>query len=151
MPKKTVYFMTLSLSGHLNPMCGLVHEAAKNPDLDCVLYGVQEHKEKIEKTGARFRLYLHRNGADFNPGFVTEADKDKAFEEFFVCLFECARIQIPAIVKDIEAEKPSLIVYDPAFIPGRFLQQYLEKRGTNIKFVLFYPNFVITKEMMKEI
>ena len=151
MPKKTVYFMTPSFSGHLNPMCGLVHEVAKNPEIDCVFYGVQEHKEKIEKTGARFRLYSHRNLADFIPSDVDdEVRANKKAFKVISDLFDCVQSHIPAVMKDIEVEKPSLIVYDPVFAIGRFLQEYLEKKGTNIKFVLFYPNFVITKEMMNE-
>jgi UDP:flavonoid glycosyltransferase YjiC (YdhE family) len=151
MPKKTVYFMTPSFTGHFNPMCGLVHEVAKNPDIDCVFYGIQEHKEKIEKTGARFRLFAHRNGADFVPGDLDDKDKNKRTFDYFVDIIECIRKHIPAVMKDIEAEKPSLIVYDPIFVIGRYMQEYLEKKGTNIKFFLFYPNFVITKEMMKEL
>ena len=151
MPKKTVYFMTASLSGHLNPMCGLVHAVAKNPDIDCVLYGVQEHKEKIEKTGARFRLYSHRNLADLVPEEIDEKYKNnKKTFKIVLDLLSSVESQIPAFMKDIESEKPSLIVYDPVFAIGRFLQEYLEKKGTSIKFFHFYPNFVISKEAMKE-
>ena len=151
MSKKTVYFITLSISGHFIPMCGLVSEVAKNPNIDCVFYGIQEHKEKIEKTGARFRLYLHRNVADFVPGGLYDKDKNKKAMNYLKKLMECARVQIPAIVKDIEAENPSLIIYDPTFISARFLQEYLEKNGSKMKFVLFYPNFAITEEMMNEL
>jgi UDP:flavonoid glycosyltransferase YjiC (YdhE family) len=151
MPKNTVYFMTLSFSGHVDPMCGLVHEVAKNTDIDCVFYGIQEHKEKIEKTGARFRLYSHRNGADFVPGGLDDKERNKMAMNYLIKLMECTQVQIPAIMKDIEAEKPSLIVYDPAFIPARFLQEYLENKGSTIRFLLFYPNFAITEEMLEEV
>ena len=143
--------MTPSLSGHLNPMCGLVREVAKNPDIDCVFYGIQEHKEKIEKTGARFRLYSHRNGADLTLGCLDDKEKNKKTFDYVLNLMECIRNHIPAVMKDIETEKPILIVYDLAFLIGRFMQEYLEKNGTNIKFFLFYPNFVITKELLREV
>ena len=149
-PKKLVYFMTLSFAGHINPMCSLVHEVAKNPELDCVFYGIPEHKEKIEKTGARFRLYSNRNGADYEPGGLKDKDRNKKAMKYAMEVMETIPIQIQASVKDIEAEKPSLIVYDPSLIVARYLQEYLENKGTQVKFILFYPNFAIKKEMLKD-
>lgn len=152
MPKKLVYFITLSLSGHLNPVCGLVHELAKNPDIECVIYGIEDHREKIERTGARFRAYLHRNGANLSPIGLEDYEKAGILYELYVNdMMNCAYIQVPAIVDDVKREKPDLIVYDPNFFPIKFLQEYLEKERFSVRFLEFYPNFVLSNELKSEI
>lgn len=152
MPKKLVYFITLSLSGHLNPVCGLVHELAKNPDIECVIYGIEDHREKIERTGARFRAYLHRNGANINPVSLEDIDKNgHLYEQYINDQINCAYIQVPAITDDVRREKPDLIVYDPNFFPIKYLQQYLEKERFSVRFLEFFPNFVLTNQLKSDI
>ena len=67
MSKKRIFVLSPSGTGHVTPMCGLVSELCKHPDIECIFYGVSEHKVLIENTGAQFRLYANRNLADYVP------------------------------------------------------------------------------------
>jgi hypothetical protein len=149
--KKKAFCLTLSLSGHLNPMCGLVHELCTKQDVECILYGTEELRGTIEKTGAKFRLYKHRNLSDFVPPSLTSERKpEKTFQNLVIPLMDCAYVQIPELLKDIEADKPDLILYDPNFLPAKYLQGILEKRQSKVKFIMFYPNFVFTPKVRKD-
>ena len=148
--KKKAFCLTLSLSGHLNPMCGLVHELCKNQGIECILYGTEELRGTIEKTGAKFRLYAHRNLSDFVPPSVTESKPEKTFENIVMPLMDGAYVQLPQLLNDYEADKPDLIIYDPNFIPAKYLQGILEKRQAKVKFITFYPNFVFTQKLITD-
>nr|QNH67985.1 UDP-glucuronosyltransferase-like protein 3 [Brachionus koreanus] len=153
MVKRRIFVLTLAASGHLNPMCGLVHELCKQTNIECFFYNGGKFKETIEKTGASFCLYPN---VDALVSKYSEApkltDKDghtKFFANFMQFQFEVSYECVPQLVKDVETHKPDLIIYDPIFYPAKFLIEILKKKSIPMKYVEFFPNFVFDEEMMK--
>ena len=138
--KKKIFVIAPSGSGHINPISGLVHELCKRRDIECIFYGITEHRELIEKTGAKFRLYSHRNIAD-----VFQNDQQKhanLLSLAFNSMMDFSHELLPQLLSDTSNEKPDLVLYDSCFFPAKYL---LEIRP--LKAVEFYPNFVFSKSM----
>lgn len=157
MVKRRIFVLTLPASGHLNPMCGLVHELCKQANIECFFYNGGKFKEAIEKTGALFCLYPNVD-ALVAKSIFSEApkltDKDshtKFLANFWQFLFDVSYECVPQLVKDVEIHKPDMIIYDPIFYPAKFLIEILKKNAIPMKYVEFFPNFVFDEEMMKSI
>jgi MGT family glycosyltransferase len=152
MSKKIIYVLVPSGTGHINPVCGLIHEVRKNPNIECYFYGNAEHKSVIEKTGAKFRLYSNRNYA--NVEIIDPNDKNfnkvASLAGFMNTLIDSSYDIVPQLLKDYEADKPHLIIYDKMMVPAEYLFNLLEKRGKEKmpQIIEFSPNFVYTKEIM---
>ncbi|CAF0803221.1 unnamed protein product [Brachionus calyciflorus] len=153
MAKRKIFLLTLPASGHLNPMCGLVHELCKQPNIECFLYNGGKFKETIEKTGGLFRVYPNVDALVAKYGDapkLTEKDGHiKFFANFMNYQFEGSYECVPQLVKDVEADMPDLIIYDPSFFPAKILIEILKKKSIPMKYVEFFPNFVFDEEMMK--
>lgn len=143
--------MFSSASGHVNPVCGLVHELCQQPDVECVFYGIEEHRQLIEKTGAQFRLYSDRNVADTVLPQVSERHREFVFTRFMNRMIDSSYHLLPELIRDVEAEKPDMIIIDPGFITSKYLIEILKKRGIHVKCVEFFPHFVMTQAMMESV
>nr|QVK45635.1 UDP glucuronosyltransferase [Brachionus paranguensis] len=153
MEKRKIFVLTLAASGHLNPMCGLVHELCQQPNTECFFYNGGKFKETIERTGASFCLYPNMDTLvakySESPKLTEKGGHTKFFANFMDFQFEVSYECVPQLVKDVETHKPDLIIYDPSFYPAKFLIEILKKNGTTVKYVEFFPNFVFDEEMMK--
>lgn len=148
-PKKKIFILIPSTSGHINPVSGLVYELCHRHNVDCVFYGNVENRELIERTGATFRLFSHRNFAVMEPPPLNERNKQKRsiILSFMNLMLDCGYAVIPDLMQDIAKDKPDLIVYDAGFGTIKYLAEILKKQNSKVKFVEFYPNFVFTKEL----
>ncbi|RNA15522.1 glycosyl transferase family, partial [Brachionus plicatilis] len=122
MEKKKIFILTLAASGHLNPMCGLVHELCQQPNVECFFYNGGKFKETIERTGASFCLYPNMDAlvAKYSeaPKLTEKGGHTKFFANFMEFQFEVSYECMPQLVKDVETHKPDLIIYDPSFYPA---------------------------------
>lgn len=150
--KKKIFIIFPSTSGHINPVSGLVYELCHEHNVECIFYGNVENQQLIERTGATFRLFAHRNFASIENRPLTERNSNEQpmFTRFMSLMFECSYVLIPQLVKDIETDRPDLILYDATFVAVKYLLEVLKKRRIDVKCVEFYPNFVFTKELMKQ-
>nr|QNH67999.1 UDP-glucuronosyltransferase-like protein 3 [Brachionus rotundiformis] len=153
MVKRRIFVLTLAASGHLNPMCGLVHELCKKPDIECFVYNSGKFREAIEKTGASFCLYPNVDAlvAKYSeaPRLTDKGGHAKFFANFMDFQFQVSYECVPQLVNDVVTQKPDLIIYDPSFYPAKFLIEILKKKAIPMKYVEFFPNFVFDQEMMK--
>lgn len=146
MKHSKIFFLFPSVSGHINSVFGLVNELCKNADIECVFYGNEENREIIEHIGAQFRLFSHRNFALIEPFLVTE--QKPILHLFFSLMYECSFALLPELIRDVEAERPSMIIYDTAFFPARCLLKILKNKEIETKSVMFVSNFVFDSELM---
>lgn len=147
---KKIFIIFPSTSGHINPVSGLVYELVHTHRVECIFYGNVENRELIERSGARFRLFTHRNFAELVPPPIHERDKqpEPMFASFFNLMIDCSHAMLPSLLRDVDTDKPDLILFDSAFITVKYLIEALKSRRIPIKNVPFYPNFVYTKELM---
>ena len=151
MSKKKIFAIIPSASGHVNPICGLIKELCKEPNIECIFFGIDDHKELIEKTGATFRRYVHRNIADVDIPKLTERGKEPFFAKFFAFMIDCSYVLLPQLIKEYESEKPDMIIFDPSFIVVVYFIEILRSQKKQVKVMQFFPNFVLDKEMMESV
>lgn len=147
--KFKIFVIFQSTSGHINPVSGLVSELCKRPDVECVFYGNVENREIIEKIGAQFRLYSHRNMADLKHSQITR--KGFSLQNYFYTLIDCSYALLPQLLRDVHQERPDLILYGTRFLPARYLLEILKKENEKeIKSVMFFPSFILDSEVMSK-
>ena len=149
--KKKVFVIAPSGSGHINPISGLVHELCKRPDIECIFYGNTEHRELIEKTGAKFRLYSHRNIADAFQNNDHQKKQPNILSLAFNLMMDSSDGLLPQLLRDSSNEKPDLVLYDSCFFPAKYLLNIINRKSPQpMKAVEFYPNIVFSKAMTKD-
>ena len=152
MSKKIIYVLVPPGTGHINPLCGLVYEICKNPNIECYFYGNVEYKSVIEKTGAKFRLYSNRNYANAEVHDTTDKNFNRtaSMAGFMNIMIDSAYDLVPQLLKDYDADKPHLIIYDKLLVPVSYLFNLLQKRRNEKlpQIIEFYPNFVLSKAIM---
>lgn len=143
--------MPLPASGHVNPMSGMAHELAKTNQV--VFYGNEEHRSLIEKTGAEFRMYQHFPKSVLQPKQVQRV-QFKSGLILLQRLIDVSYKEIPLLIKDIERDKPDLIIYDHFSIPVKFALKVMEtnfKKSTSFykppPTVLFFTTFSTKKNV----
>lgn len=137
-------------SGHMNPMCGIVHELCKDPSLDVMMYSDESFRRQVEATGAKFRRYSHLTFSKL-PELLMKTQANR----FFVLLDELITFSydlLPQLIRDVEGEQPDLIIYDCFFIPAKHLLNIFKRRSsTNKQYVpkslMYYPNFAINDKV----
>jgi len=120
---KTIFFIR-PIYGHINPTLGLAKELVNRGE-EVIYYSCSYLQEKIESTGATFRL-LPDNGVHLNVGSTNNIDRDYwqqskslSFEEQVGNVYselayqiEDVQTQSKTLPGEIKREKPDYIVYD---------------------------------------
>ena len=151
MPKNKIFVVFSSASGHVNPVCGLIYELCRKPNIECIFYGIEEHRELIEKTGAQFRLYVDRNVADTIVPQIDDQKSEPVFSRFMNRMMDSSYHILPQLTRDFEIEKPDIVLIDPSFIVARYLVEILKSSNIRVKCVEFFPHFVMTQAMMESV
>ena len=147
---KKIFILFPSGTGHINPVLGLIHELCKQPNIKCIFYGNEEHKDIISRTGAEFRLYANRNYANM-PKVTNTNNKNGSLISLIETMIDGAYELLPQLLNDYEQDKPDLIIYDCVFLSARYLYALLQKRGEHVKMVEFFPNFAVNKSIIESV
>lgn len=54
------------------------------------------------------------------------------------------------MLKDIETDKPDLIIFDGGFLPIKYLLEVLKTKNMSVNAIEFYPNFVFNRNLWKK-
>ena len=153
--KYNILMLTISGSGHLNPMLSLAYDLNKHKNVRVIFYGNMEHKELIEKSNSEFRnLELVDIANVINPNAQRESFRLDLMLNHFMDLGDKA---IPLLMQVIEKEKIDLIVYDYATFYAIWLIKKLRKMYAEKKLnkqpplaVPFYPSFVTNDKILTD-
>ncbi|NRT80538.1 macrolide family glycosyltransferase [Clostridium beijerinckii] len=120
-----VLFLSIPAHGHINPTLGLINELVKQGE-EITYFCSEDFKEKIEKTGAKFKSYRvelslfkrkHKTSNDMGP--------DKLLDYINETLKSSDRI-IKDILNQIEGKKFDYIMYTAMFPFGNIIAQILK-------------------------
>ena len=139
-----VLFLSIPAHGHINPTLGLVNELVKQGE-EITYFCSEDFKEKIEKTGAKFKSYRvelslfkrkHKTSSDMGP--------DKLLDYINETLKSSDKI-IKDILNQIEGEKFDYIMYTAMFPFGSIIAQILK-----IPSVSYFAVFATPKELRSQ-
>ena len=151
--KKKIMVLVPPATGHINPICGLIHELCKNKNIEVLFYSDETYRELIEKTGAKFRLNEKPTISAVDPKLFASKMK---FGSLLDMLINFAYDQLPQYIAEAEKEKPDLIIYDGLSFSAKYLIEIIKARNAKgdktipiPKAAAFAPNFPISEKMVK--
>ena len=153
--KKKIMVFVPPISGHINPMFGLVNELCKNKNLEVIFYSDENYREAIEKTGARFRLNEKPTFSRIDPNsFGSKMQLGRLFD----MMIDFANIQLPQYIAEAEKEKPDLIIYDIMSFSAKYLIKIIKTRNAKgdksipiPKTAAFISSFPMSEKMIKKL
>jgi hypothetical protein len=114
MKSKKIFIFSFPLTGHSNPMLAMVHQLIKTHNCKVTIYSVNSFKTQIENLGAEYRM-LH--GVDYED-VKTRLNQSRKAAEIVPTWFDLSHQLIDEnvvrIAREIDADKPDLILYDRA-------------------------------------
>ena len=116
--KRKIYVIVPPAAGHVNPVSGLVHELAKQPDIDVIFYSNEEYRETVEKTGAQYRPYVKFESKTVFCKSLLETTEPSVLslsDQFIDVAYDV----LPQLIADYHKEKPELIIYDTICLPAK--------------------------------
>jgi MGT family glycosyltransferase len=153
--KKKIMVIVAPSTGHVNPICGLVNELSKQKGVEVIFYSDKEYREAVENTGAKLRLFS-RPTFSILPQIVVHKMRDPVgilLNEQITFSYDV----VSHLLKEVEIEKPDLILYDCGFLPAKYLLHVLKSRYQSGKSavpvpqnVMFLPNFAITHNLVRD-
>ena len=151
--KKKIMVFIPTGTGHVNPICGLIHELCKNKNLEVLFYSDEAFRGLIENTGATFRLNEAPTFSTIDPNKMASSP---SFGSLIDMLINFAYAQLPQYIAEVEKEKPDLIIYEGLSFTARYLIEIIKARHAKgdktipiPKTVAFEPHFPITEKMIK--
>ena len=151
--KKKIMVMVPPATGHINPICGLIHELCKDKNLEVIFYSDETYRELIEKTGAKFRLNKEPTISTMDPNWLSSKVRISSLLDVMI---NFAYAQLPQYIAEVEKEKPDLIIYDDMSFTAKYLIEIIKARNANgdktipiPKTATFSPNFPISAKMIK--
>lgn len=124
--QKKIYMIIIPASGHVIPALGLAEELVKKYNTIIEFYGIEDHRELIQKTGSNFRKYSHFLKDTFAAKPLNQ-DKTTPIGDFFSKLIDSAYKEVPNLIKDVEEEKPDLIIYDHLCFNAKLMLKVMKK------------------------
>lgn len=140
--KKTVYLFITTGTGHMNPSTSIIGEYNKvYPDsARFIFYSDREFKTLVEKSGAEFRQLEQFHGNPFAKEDLTKA-RNVMWRLYYMTI-SYASIILNQVLRDVEKDRPDLIIFDHPNLHPFYLQQILEKRYKSKKSDLKPPKFL---------
>ena len=122
-------------TGHINPMAVIVKSLVFDHKFECVWYSLEIFKEIIERAGAEFRS-LESELSEFKLDFPPNKRSFRV-GKLLNLLLDLAEKNSIKIAKDINTDKPDLIIIDPpsyhAKLAFRYYDIHYEMKNTNNK------------------
>ena len=130
-------------SGHINPLLPILNELNKS-NIEILVYTSIDFKNAIESTGAKFRYLIN-----FDPNKYIDVRPFSKKREFHLMEYTRTNLDLTAdnleyLAKEIDREKPNLILYDILWNTPRWVVRYFEKRFTQTKLpplIAYQPSF----------
>ena len=110
-------FFSVPAHGHINPTIPLVTELVQRGN-EVIYYAMPEFKDKIEKTGARFRAYDFHRYEQFHP-----SDNSLRLAE---TLLEASSHLLPQLIQSVRDEKVDCIIHDSLCLWGWMVAKALD-------------------------
>jgi UDP:flavonoid glycosyltransferase YjiC (YdhE family) len=125
---KKILVIAMPHSGHINPLACVIHELKKqNQDSDIIFYGNLNNKNLIEATGSTFRKYEYYPAEKLDQNYFTGFGKN-SLANLAYGLLDFSDKMLPILIRDIEAERPDIIIYDLLCLHAKYLIRSLQLR-----------------------
>ena len=117
---------SMPATGHINPIAVIVKHLVFDHKCHCIWYSLECFRKLIERTGAEFRC-LKSKMSEFKLDFPTNKRSFRVgiLIDLLLDLSEKNSIEI---AKDIEKDKPDLIIIDPPSYHAKLALRYYEAR-----------------------
>ena len=126
--KKKIMVLIPAAAGHINPICGLIHELCKNKNIEVLFYSDETYRDVIEKAGAKFRLNEAPTFSKVDPKIFASKMQ---FSNLLDITIDFAFDQLPQYIAEVEKEKPDLILYDGLSFSAKYLIEIIKARHAN--------------------
>jgi UDP:flavonoid glycosyltransferase YjiC (YdhE family) len=121
---KKIFVLSIPAHGHINPLsCVISHMLKKDPDLNITFYSTAEFKNLVDKTGANYKQYEF-----YLPGNPEAKSKRFVLYGLVKRLTSLADENLPGILRDIEKEKPDMIIYDSFSLLAKYALKICERK-----------------------
>ena len=120
-----VFVFALQAHGHINPLSVVVESLVREHKCRCIWYALDEYKSTIEKTGSECRQ-IQIDPECLNYTFI----QNKRSSDITILMNECISLidkNTLNIIKEINTEKPDLIIIDVMAYHAKFAISIYEK------------------------
>ncbi|CAF0811036.1 unnamed protein product [Brachionus calyciflorus] len=128
MTKYKIFVFSIPASGHVNPLLPVLNELCKYSDIEVIVYLTEEFRPKFESVGTRFKSLK-------NFDFVKNANFKPFGKSRYLEIIDLMTLALNAIApnfefiaKEIDEEKPNLILYDTFGIYIKWAMNYYLKK-----------------------
>ena len=136
MQRKKIFIFPVPAIGHSNPIFKTANELIKNYNADVVIYSLDMFKQYIESIGAEFRAYNDQKYEDMMKEMNFNNDIVSMWHSLIVKNYDLVDKTSMNIAKDIDRDKPDLVLQDSLSVNAKFAMRILRenyKRAKEIK------------------
>lgn len=155
--KNLIFAMAPPSTGHVNPMCCVVNELCKYPNVQVVFYSDECYRKSIENTGAQFRAFSHPSFSILEQIQKPINEQQLTFDSFLNHSISFSHNILPQLIADTERDQPDLIFHDSFLFPIKYLVEIIKTREANgtwkgkvPKTFGMIPNFPLCDKMLAE-
>jgi hypothetical protein len=138
---KKIVILAFTACGHLNTILKTTKELVDISDVQVIIYGLDQHRGLIEKSGAKFKCYKNLKMDSFKPPPLNNR-KRLGYALSIDQLFKITSDILSTLEHEIEMEDPDLLLYDHFSVFGAWVvrsmrqkyQQFMES-NTNLRAV----------------
>ena len=135
MAAKKILVFGLPFHGHLNPLAPLLQKLSSEINVKIIFYSASAWKDKIESLGSNFEFRACISNdlvLDLEHEAGSGVNKAQSLCGMLKFQLDVADDQMIYIVKEIDQEKPDLIVYDCTAVYFRWASKYYKKCFRNV-------------------
>lgn len=153
MSQRKIFIFTVPATGHSNGIFVIAKELIEQKNCQVIIYSTEYFKSQILKTGSEYRKYHNKsidyvmpNLSIFDENFAIKNRKINHLLTVMQKMLDFTPNIVMELVKDIENDKPDLILYDQIAIPAKYALRILrERKGKQVKSIMYYTTFAQQK------